>query len=265
MICDLIPIEKQLNTVGLSLFAEEGAVDELGEVANYMDGLTGKNKRKALDEFLTTDVFKDEEAVAFAESRIRKEPLRTANKYANALSDLAKPIILAKAEERDAKHDSNLSTSEKIIRKNIAAKKERLDKVYSDMVYDAYNYFNNWVGGFPIDINKFKSKEELNNALMPYFEKESDYKKYMSIVNYCNQYSENGTTPANVRFIYDGDSVFFPAKTKFELNSNGQVTKMNTVPNGLKELRGKIKSLGFKSDFLTVTPQKSFCFKVKPI
>jgi hypothetical protein len=256
LILDLIPIEQQLNSVNLSLFLNAQSVNELQEVAEYIDTLTSKKKQQAINEFLTTDYFKDNEAVAFAESRIRKIPIRGVNKYSNALSDLVKPDMVSREKERASRHDANLSMGEKIIRNTLATKDINFNKKFPMQMPDAYNYFDKWEGGeLPIDATQYGNIEELNTALQPYFEKSKGYQKYMTIVNLCKKYSKEGTSASAVRYVYDGDSVYFPAKTKIELSTTraNTVGKFTVIPNGLKEVRSGIRTLGFDCGALNIS------------
>ena len=270
----VIPAERKLEEMGMSLFADPSYVSLLPQVADAIDNgemilrckrrMSKKEQEMAKTDgvFLDVDNFADKEAFALVNQYIMGEPYRGKNKYAEALAKVESERLNQEAEAREQKKLDNRSDTQKAIDRNTAAKIDKYMKYFSspEFTCDAFNYYNNWSDGdFPIPISGESNIVLLNKKLMPYFQKEPDYESYMAIRNKCTELGLFG---------FDGDAVYAPLVGKpvrtrigysFGINPK---TGNEQIPKGMNEMIMFLRK-NYKIGALNVDTSDPKCFFIK--
>lgn len=270
----VIPAERKLEEMGMSLFADPSYVSLLPQVADAIDNgemilrckrrMSKKEQEMAKTDgvFLDVDNFADKEAFALVNQYIMGEPYRGKNKYAEALAKVESERLNQEAEAREQKKLDNRSDTQKAIDRNTAAKIDKYMKYFSspEFTCDAFNYYNNWSDGdFPIPISGESNIVLLNKKLMPYFQKEPDYESYMAIRNKCTELGLFG---------FDGDAVYAPLVGKpvrtrigysFGINPK---TGNEQIPKGMNEMIMFLRK-NYKIGALNVDTSEPKCFFIK--
>lgn len=252
----VIPAEKRLNAHGMTLFADDGAINELPDVADAIDA-----KQLSIKDFLSPETFSDNDAFQLVQQWLKNVQYRGENKYARVLADENKPILQQQADERERRKLNNLSDGEKAMRRNIAAKNDKYAKYFAqpDFTCDAFNYYNNWSDGdFPIEISGESNIVLLDKKLQPFFEKEPDYGQYMAIKEKCKELG---------LYAFDGVAVYTPIVGKpikkaggysFSVNANGK----KQIPMGWKEMFFFLRD-NYNVGVLQVDTSEPPCFYIK--
>ena len=270
----VIPAERKLEEMGMSLFADPSFVSLLPQVADAIDNgemilrwkprMSKKEQEMAKTDgvFLDVDNFADQEAFALVNQYIMGEPYRGKNKYAEALAKVESERLNQEAEAREQKKLDNRSDAQKAIDRNTATKIDKYMKYFSspEFTCDAFNYYNNWSDGdFPIPISGESNIVLLNKKLMPYFQKEPDYESYMAIRNKC---TERGL------FGFDGTAVYAPLVGKPVKKGNGYSFGINPktgnkqIPKGWRDMVMFLRE-NYNIGTLNVDANEPKCFFIK--
>ena len=270
----VIPAERKLEEMGMSLFADPSYVSLLPQVADAIDNgemilrckrrMSKKEQEMAKTDgvFLDVDNFADQEAFALVNQYIMGERFRGENKYAEALAKVESERLNQEAEAREQKKLDNRSDAQKAIDRNTAAKIDKYMKYFSspEFTCDAFNYYNNWSDGdFPIPISGESNIVLLNKKLMPYFQKEPDYESYMAIRNKCMELGLFG---------FDGTAVYAPLVGKPVKNGNGYSFGINPktgnkqVPKGWRDMVMFLRE-NYNIGVLSVDTDEPKCFFIK--
>lgn len=270
----VIPAERKLEQMGMTLFADPSFVSLLPQVAEAIDNgdmilrwkprMSKKEQEMAKTDgvFLDADNFADNEAFDLVKQYIMGERFRGENKYAEALAKVVSERLNQEAEAREQKKLDNRSDAQKAIDRNTSAKIEKYKNYFSspEFTCDAFNYYNNWSDGdFPISISGESNIVLLNKKLMPFFQKEPDYESYMAIRNKC---SELGL------FGFDGTAVYAPLVGKPVRNGMGYSFGINPktgnkqIPKGWKEMIMFLRE-NYKIGALNVDETDPKCFFIK--
>lgn len=250
----LIPSEKKLQEHGLSLFEDPETVNELSDIADAIDA-----KEISINDFLDPDNFKDNEAYQLAMQWLKGINYRGENKYAEALANDSKESLAQTAKDREANVNNSLSTSEKIIKRNVAAKANKYTEYFNSdqFTLDALNFYNNWDVEWPqIDADNL-NRQELNEILMPYFKKDPRYKLYMMVKEKCNELGQ---------YAYDGDAVYTPIVGKPIQKgigvSFGEKGGKKQIPPNWPTMFKFLREY-FNTSALQITNSKPQCFFIK--
>lgn len=270
----VIPAERKLEEMGMSLFADPSYVSLLPQVAEAIDSgdmvlrwkprMSKKEQEMAKTDgiFLDVDNFADQEAFDLVNQYIMGERFRGENKYAEAIAKVEGERLSQEAEAREQKKLDNRSDAQKAIDRNTAAKIDKYKTYFSspEFTCDAFNYYNNWSDGdFPIPISGESNIVLLNKKLMPYFQKEPDYESYMSIRNKC---AELGL------FGFDGTAVYAPLVGKPVKNGTGYSFGINPktgnkqVPQGWRDMIMFLRE-NYNIGTLSVDTSEPKCFFIK--
>ena len=270
----VIPAERKLEEMGMSLFADPSFVSLLPQVAYAIDNgemvlrwkprMSKKEQEMAKTDgvFLDVDNFADQEAFALVNQYIMGERFRGENKYAEALAKVESERLNQEAEAREQKKLVSRSDAQKAIDRNTAAKIDKYMKYFSspEFTCDAFNYYNNWSDGdFPIPISGESNIVLLNEKLMPYFQKEPDYESYMAIRNKCTELGLFG---------FDGTAVYAPLVGKPVKNGNGYSFGINPktgnkqVPKGWRDMVMFLRE-NYNIGVLSVDTSDPKCFFIK--
>lgn len=260
--------EEKLNAMDLSLFTTPKAMQYFTAIARaYERAATEKakevitnNLNKFFERGVTTKAFVDQDAVEYAAYAVFGNKNRfhydsSTNHFTEALSAKALADIKGRSAKAQEKKREGLSDNQK----------KRLEKQDNAAVFgakcdlNALNFYSRMKYEFPIDIRSYKTDEEKNAALEPYFEKEPLYNTYMKVVNYLK-----GLIMRNKLALYyfDGEAFYTPTYGKNWINKdqNGRVIGYSFSKDGLgnsapplyREVINKFRALGFNLGKLTI-------------